>query len=78
VALDTVFNCEVLGDTGASFVASGPRQITRALLQMLEDSDRRSRVASLEKARAATKYSWEGVCAGYERILMSLLEGGDA
>ncbi|WP_370189573.1 DUF1972 domain-containing protein [Aeromicrobium sp.] len=69
VARDTVYNREVLADL-ARFTAATPHDITAAVLKELADP-----TASAEQRiqRAVERYSWSGVCSGYERLLRSQL-----
>jgi len=69
VARDTVYNREVLGDTGARFVPPVPEAIADAVLALLDDPAEQAslRTRALDRARAA--YTWAGVCSGYEAVL---------
>ncbi len=69
VARDTVYNREVLADL-ARFTSATPTAIASAVYAELEleTSARSHRIE-----RAAQRYSWEGVCAGYERLIRSQL-----
>ncbi|MBF4605196.1 glycosyltransferase [Curtobacterium sp. VKM Ac-2884] len=77
VARDTVYNREVLGDSGA-FTAPEPDAIVSALRTVLDDSVRRRELSELGRQRAADVYSWDKVCAAYEALMRRQLPPGDS
>lgn len=70
VARDTEYNREVLGDAGL-VVDPNPHAIREKLIQLLGDAQLQDRMSALARARARSHYSWPGVCAGYNRILLN-------
>jgi glycosyltransferase involved in cell wall biosynthesis len=64
VARNTAYNREVLGDTG-TFCDPEPESI-RALLEMVMEG---VHIPYPWTERAAAEYSWEAVCAAYDRVL---------
>ncbi|SDQ21729.1 Glycosyltransferase involved in cell wall bisynthesis [Curtobacterium sp. UNCCL20] len=69
IARDTVYNREVLADTGTTFVAPHPDAIADAVLALLGDTARQDELRTAVTARARASYTWVGVCAAYERAL---------
>ncbi|GGH91066.1 glycosyltransferase [Arthrobacter liuii] len=74
LALDTIYNREVLGDTG-QFTSSDPHEIASAIMRLLNDDSERERLSKLTAERAIDYYSWEGVLAKYEESLITALKG---
>ena len=72
VARDTVYNREVLGETGV-FVAPEPGEIARAVVGLLDDPTRRADLGAAARRRARRHYAWSDVCAAYESRLRELL-----
>jgi glycosyltransferase involved in cell wall biosynthesis len=70
VARDTIYNREVL-DTAAVYVQPNARDITRGLIDLLNDDARRKTLGERAQKRAASSYSWAGVCLAYEQALRS-------
>ena len=73
VARDTVYNREVLGDH-AVFTAPDPESIVTSIRSVLADPERRATMSASAKRRAADVYSWQKVCAAYERLLRAQLD----
>ena len=73
VALDTVYNREVLGPDHTAFVAAEPSGIASAISTVLHDPDEQERMSALATERARARYSWQSVSAGYEAALRQLL-----
>ncbi|MDJ0335419.1 glycosyltransferase [Salinibacterium sp. G-O1] len=71
VARDTVYNTEVLGESGI-IAAVKRKSIIDALNHILSDGVEQARYSELAKARAADIYSWGSVLAGYENSLATL------
>ncbi len=69
VARDTVYNREVLGGTGALFVEADPEAIADVVLDVLARPERSEALRRGVVERARTVYTWERVCAAYERVL---------
>jgi glycosyltransferase involved in cell wall biosynthesis len=73
VARDTVYNREVLDDTGV-FVEPQASAIAAAVTAVLDDPERQDRLAAAALARAREHYTWDGVCARYEEELARLAD----
>ncbi|NQX10457.1 glycosyltransferase [Microbacteriaceae bacterium VKM Ac-2855] len=73
VARDTVFNREVLRDTGR-FVQPDVASISQGMLAVLEDPVAQEQLGSLGQERARVHYSWNDVNAAYEQALLRLIE----
>lgn len=72
VARDTVYNREVLGDTG-TLVEPDADAITFALTRILSDPKCRSDQRSRARERQRALYSWTQVCSDYERVLLDVV-----
>lgn len=68
VAVDTVFNREVLDETGI-FVASDADEVASTLLAVLDDPALQEDLGHRVQARAYEHYSWELVNTRYERAI---------
>lgn len=73
VARDTVYNREVLGESGV-YCEPDPASIERAIRRVLEDPDALSRMGRDNQLRAQTHFTWERVCADYEQVLLTTLQ----
>jgi glycosyltransferase involved in cell wall biosynthesis len=73
VARDTVYNREVLGDSG-TFVEADPSSIAKAVINMIESPDARRRASAAALRRSRQSYTWEIVCAAYEKALRQLVD----
>jgi glycosyltransferase involved in cell wall biosynthesis len=71
-AWDVNFNREVLGDTGLFF--ADPVGLAGAVLQVEGAPDVAEKRGEQARDRAAMKYEWDDVAAGYEALCASLLE----
>ncbi|MGZ8176958.1 DUF1972 domain-containing protein [Williamsia sp. SKLECPSW1] len=74
VARDTPFNREVLGHAGV-FVAPSSSEIANGVRSVVSSETRRDVLSREARARAATHYSWVGVCDSYRKLLTSAGEG---
>lgn len=72
VARDTVFNREVLGDSGA-FASPEPSSIHRRITTVLRNAEERASLSQDARARGEQHYSWERVLADYEGQLSAAL-----
>jgi len=72
VARDTVYNREVLGDTG-EFAEASATGIERSIRSLLGAPERQAQLSRASLQRAQDRYSWEGVCSGYEQALVDLI-----
>ena len=75
LALDTVFNREVLGNTGRFF----PRDAGAlgSLLDALDiDADQVARMRTRAAVRVAERYTWDGVAEQYERLFLEVCSVG--
>jgi len=73
VARDTVYNREVLGESGV-FVAPEPNEIYQAVLEIAKAPTTADLMASAAIERASGEYSWERVCGAYLDALTRLRE----
>lgn len=73
VARDTKYNAEVLEGNGM-LVPPNPVEIARACLTVLQDEELQMKLAAGSVGRAEDAYSWDGVCASYERALAQLVD----
>jgi len=67
LALDTVFNREVLADAGR-FFPRDPGAVAALLDAVDGDAENAARFREAARARVATHYTWDGVTAQYERL----------
>ncbi|MBT2515738.1 glycosyltransferase [Arthrobacter sp. ISL-30] len=72
VARDTIYNREVL-QSGAVFVPPESSAIAAAIAELMQDRVEQDKLALMAQKRAASEYSWEGVCAAYESALLRLI-----
>ena len=70
LALDTVFNREVLGDTGAYFSRSSTA--VTEVIQLLDAGDRVGQMRVDARARVRERYTWEGVTSQYEDLFLQV------
>lgn len=68
VARDTIFNREVLGETGV-FVEPDPVAIAEQIDSLMRNLDKVRVMAQCAQARALEHYSWNGVCERYATVL---------
>ena len=73
VARDTPYNREVLGGAGLLVEPSGAA-IADAASRLLRDSALRQQLGAAASDRAASAYTWEGVCGSYELELAELVK----
>lgn len=73
VARDTVYNREVLG-AGGRFCEPTPTSIAQAVIELAKDTMAQDALSAANFARSRAVYTWEGVCATYERVLSELVE----
>ncbi len=71
VARDTVYNREVLAETG-SYVQPSPPEITRSVLDLIDSPRRQEELSQAAKRRAREHYSWGEVCRRYESSLVEI------
>jgi glycosyltransferase involved in cell wall biosynthesis len=76
VALDTVYNREVLGPDHARFVTPDPTIIAAAIAELASDPAAQTTASKAGIARANTEYTWPDVSARYEAVLRKLLNRG--
>ena len=74
VARGTVYNREVLGATAGEFAEPNPRSIIDTVESVLADPARQEQMSQAARERFASTYTWESVCAAYERSLLAALE----
>lgn len=68
VALDTVYNREVLGDS-ARFAQLSGDSISSQIEALMLDAEERSRLSKLARERAISTYTWDKVCSSYDSLL---------
>ena len=73
VARDTVYNREVLGDTGV-YCTPDPESIEAVVRHVMSDPDARSRMGRDNQLRAQSHFTWATVCADYEAVLRLTLD----
>jgi glycosyltransferase involved in cell wall biosynthesis len=73
LARDTVFNREVLLDTGM-FVEPRDQAIVDAVEKLLSDRDLQVELSARAQRRAKEAYSWRSVCASYGTALALAIE----
>ena len=74
LARDTVFNREVLSDSGR-FVGPEPDSISSAVLRLMRSPDEQATLSAAAEQRARLEYSWRSVCDRYEASLIAAIEG---
>ena len=73
VAWNVVFNREVLGENGRYF--DNPAELGRLLLAAEADRTGTQRLGARLQDRAESRYDWDDVSAGYERLAKRLAAG---
>jgi glycosyltransferase involved in cell wall biosynthesis len=73
VAVDTVFNREVLGNAGA-LVQPNSDSIANEIVSLMRDEKRKEEMGDAARKRAGAVYSWESVCHEYETLLKALVD----
>ena len=68
IAVDTVFNREVLGESGA-FTTSDPSAIANSINSFMKDRNSRENLSNMARNRALTHYTWDLVNERYVEIL---------
>ncbi|MGB3675189.1 MAG: glycosyltransferase, partial [Candidatus Nanopelagicales bacterium] len=68
VARDTVFNREVLADTGI-FTSPEPAEIAATIDSLLNNPEQQQKLRIAAKLRHVEHYSWESVCNAYAKTL---------
>jgi glycosyltransferase involved in cell wall biosynthesis len=72
VARDTVYNREVLGDSG-KFVDPNSASIREGIMALMSDESERDQQGEALLARSRDQYTWESVCDDYGAALEALL-----
>jgi len=57
------------GETGVFVERGDPEALARAIVELVEDPERRARLGAAGRARAVECFSWESVTADFERAL---------
>jgi O-antigen/teichoic acid export membrane protein/glycosyltransferase involved in cell wall biosynthesis len=70
IARDTVFNREVLQDSGL-FVPPEPREIAAATRLLMSSPALQNSLCTKAKERASGTFSWEAICSAYEDALLA-------
>ncbi len=74
LALDSVFNREVIGEDG-EFFAPAPAALAGELERFMGSSELRAKQSALGPARVTGRYSWPEVCDRYLALLEDLAAG---
>ncbi len=69
IARDTVFNREVLQDSGL-FVRPEPREIAAATRLLMSSPALQNSLGTKAKTRACGTFSWDSICSAYEDALL--------
>jgi len=67
---------EVVGDAGVLVPSGDARAFGEAIAALAHDPDRRRALGEAGRRRAAARYGWDSVAAGYERVLARAAERG--
>ncbi|MBE1551595.1 glycosyltransferase involved in cell wall biosynthesis/O-antigen/teichoic acid export membrane protein [Mycobacterium sp. OAS707] len=70
IARDTVFNREVLQDSGL-FVPPDPREIAAATRLLMSSPSLQNSLCAKAKERACETFSWDAICDAYEDALLA-------
>lgn len=73
LALDTVYNREVLGAEHQHFVQADAGAIAEAIEELFADPEEQAQLSAQGVARARSHYTWTSVSASYETVLRGLL-----
>lgn len=76
LALDTVYNREVLGQEHGQFVRADAAEIARGISALIDDSSEQDRISATSRTRAASRYSWSSVTQTYEITMRRLVQKG--
>lgn len=68
VALDTIYNREVLGQAGR-FAQPNGNSIISQIEALMSDNQEQSRLSESASQRAVAAYTWEKVCSSYNNVL---------
>jgi glycosyltransferase involved in cell wall biosynthesis len=74
VARDTVFNREVIGESGV-LTRPDPVAIAKVIQKTISNPNLLEELSSSNRARAEADYSWESVCEHYCKSLVALASG---
>lgn len=74
IARDTVFNREVLQDSGL-FVRPEPREIAAATRLLMSSPALQNSLRAKAKTRACGSFSWDAICSAYEDALLDATDG---
>jgi glycosyltransferase involved in cell wall biosynthesis len=69
IARDTVFNREVLQDSGL-FVPPEAREIAATTRFLMSSPTLQNTLCAKARARAGGTFSWEAICSAYEDVLL--------
>jgi glycosyltransferase involved in cell wall biosynthesis len=73
LALDTVFNREVIGND-AQLVEPCPKMLAQRMQEVLNDDDEKDEMRQWGKEVIGTRYQWQDVCHAYATILDDLAD----
>lgn len=72
LALDTVFNREVLSPHDRHLIPADPKLLAKRIEQLLEDSTLAEEFSRAGQEIVGTRYQWDDVCSSYAQVLDSL------
>lgn len=75
LALDTVYNREVLGDAGR-FTSRDPQDIAEQIILLMNDKASKDRLSKEARTRASAAYSWNSILEDYEKSLLQAIHSG--
>jgi glycosyltransferase involved in cell wall biosynthesis len=74
VALDTVFNREVLNPFPSALYPANPESLRDIMARELREPGSHATAVHEGQALVQGSYAWEDICVGYERLLMEAAE----
>ncbi|KQU45082.1 glycosyl transferase [Rhodococcus sp. Leaf278] len=77
IARDTVYNREVLGGAGI-FCEPTSTSISHGVLGLMANPDLRDQISQKAIERARSEYSWDDICARYDRSISRLVRPCDS
>lgn len=75
IAVDTVYNREVLGHD-QQLHPREPTQLAKAMRRLLSRPEEQSRLGTAGRRTASDSYRWEAVCEAYAQLLDEVKDGG--
>lgn len=72
IALDTVFNREVLGGATANLYSEDAEALSKLIIKLAADAAARVKMVEDGRRIIESRYTWEGVCSRYLKVLDSI------